>query len=358
MGFLTTEIWIERFVKTHGNLYDYSKFIYTKSNDKSIIICKIHGEFNIIPNHHRSGSGCSKCTGKGLSNIERIEEYNIVHNYKYKYDKFEYIIAHKKCIITCEIHGDFKMTPTSHKSGHGCPKCSGRLSNSEWIERFISKHNDLYGYDKFIFKGSESKSIITCKIHGDFKQTPIEHRNGKGCRKCSGQGLSDNEWIERFNIAHNYRYMYAKFKYHAPHIDSVFTCRIHGDFKQTPTNHRQGKGCPICNLSKGELSIMNYLSENNINFIREYKFDDCVNNKHLPFDFYLPDLNICIEYDGRQHFESIEFFGGDEGLIYRQKNDLIKDNYCSDNNIKLIRIPYFNYKIISSILNGHSFHIN
>lgn len=92
--------------------------------------------------------------------------------------------------------------------------------------------------------------------------------------------------------------------------------------------------------SVGEQFIKKILDENNIRYKYNYRFDNCRNILPLPFDFYLLDYNVCIEYDGIQHFKPIDFFGGEEELKRRQLNDEIKNKYCIDNNIKLIRFPY------------------
>ena len=102
--------------------------------------------------------------------------------------------------------------------------------------------------------------------------------------------------------------------------------------------------------STGESIINRFLIENNISFIRQKKFDGCRRKLNLSFDFYLPEHNTCIEYNGEQHYKSIEIFGGLEKLEYQQKNDYIKKKYCEDNNIKLIIIPYTFMKNINTIL--------
>lgn len=112
--------------------------------------------------------------------------------------------------------------------------------------------------------------------------------------------------------------------------------------------HLQGHGCPFCKFSKGEAKISSYLRNNNIS----YKY----NSVCLPFlnklrpDFYLPDYNLVIEYDGRQHFEAIDYFGGKERLIQQQKEDALKTKLCEENDVTIIRIPYTNYKNIENIL--------
>lgn len=103
-------------------------------------------------------------------------------------------------------------------------------------------------------------------------------------------------------------------------------------------------GLPLVEKSKGEYKIQSLLLENNVNFIREYIFDDFrIDPRHLlRFDFYLPDYNACIEYDGLQHYEN--HFGLPEDKYQHQLgNDKIKDVFCHEKNIKLIRIPYYDY---------------
>ena len=120
-----------------------------------------------------------------------------------------------------------------------------------------------------------------------------------------------------------------------------------------------GRGCPKCNLSHGALRIAKYFDDNGINYTREFKFDNCRNIRPLPFDFYVKDKNTCIEYDGEQHFEPVKFGDGEsaERVKYKfetqQRNDNIKTEYCQNNGIKLIRIPYTDFDNIESILDKH-----
>ena len=82
---------------------------------------------------------------------------------------------------------------------------------------------------------------------------------------------------------------------------------------------------------------MNFL---NIKFEKQKKFKNCKDKQLLSFDFYLIDYNICVEFDGRHHFETIDYWGGEEKLKYTQKHDKMKNIYCKKNNIKLIRIKH------------------
>ena len=92
----------------------------------------------------------------------------------------------------------------------------------------------------------------------------------------------------------------------------------------------------------------------NILFEKQKRFSDCRDKNPLPFDFYLPEYNMCIEYDGRQHFEPVNFGGGlqetKDNFQLTNRHDKIKTQYCIDNNIKLLRIPYTELKNITTIL--------
>jgi len=109
-------------------------------------------------------------------------------------------------------------------------------------------------------------------------------------------------------------------------------------------------GCVSNRESIGERLIKTYLDDKNISYQREKKFKSCVNIKELPFDFYLPDYNVCIEYDGELHYRSSSIFGGDIALKRIKINDDIKTNWCIVNNIKLLRIHYLKKSKINKIL--------
>ena len=119
-------------------------------------------------------------------------------------------------------------------------------------------------------------------------------------------------------------------------------------------NFNKGKArCPECGKRyKGEEEIEKILIKYEITYEREYRIDDCRDSKSLPFDFYIPSLNMCIEYDGEQHFKLNSHFNKtEEDLKGTQKRDNIKTQYCKDNNINLLRIPYWEFKNIENILN-------
>ncbi|MGI5704409.1 DUF723 domain-containing protein [Escherichia coli] len=136
-------------------------------------------------------------------------------------------------------------------------------------------------------------------------------------------------------------YSMANYVNNKTHISII--CPIHGIFYQRPDNHLNSRyGCEKCmrdnTQSKAVSDIETILSS--FKYVREKRFDNCKNILTLPFDFYIEDLNLCIEYDGEQHFQCSEHWGGIKSLKQTQHNDKIKNTYCTENGINLLRLKY------------------
>lgn len=196
---LTKNDFIERSIKVHGLTYDYSKVEYVRGNIKVCIICPIHGDFWMTPEHHYRGEGCPKCRyiksakSKRRSICEVIKLANDVHNFKYDYSLItEYKNDREKLPIICKEHGIFYQTMNNHIKGkQGCPECgkikchnSRYYTNEMFIELSNKKHNNFYSYEKVNYVDSKTNVTITCPIHGDFNQIPRNHIFGAGCPKC------------------------------------------------------------------------------------------------------------------------------------------------------------------------------
>lgn len=114
--------------------------------------------------------------------------------------------------------------------------------------------------------------------------------------------------------------------------------------------------CPMCSTnSKGEKSIKEWADKNGCEYKVQYKISECRNLNPLPFDFaifYEAELKYLVEFDGMQHYEPVDFFGGEEGFKERKRNDKIKNKYCKKNNIPLIRIPYWDFDKVEEILSN------
>lgn len=363
---VTKEEFIKRSNERHNYIYDYSECNFTKTNNKVTIICKEHGRFTQRANAHYIGQGCPKCNIT-TSLPDRFDNFikksKKIHKDKYDYSLVEYTQVNNLVKIICPTHGVFEQKPRSHITGHGCKKCScsdrmihswrngrrasKRISLEKWIEKCNKKHN--FNYDYSLIKKIESdrkiKYPIICKNKHRFYMTIKDHLGGNGCRFCSMPCYNTESFIKLSNEKHGNKYDYSKVVYKTQKDKVIITCHRHGDFLQKPSNHYHlGRGCRRCGESKGEMEIRKWLELNNINFEKEKTFEDCVNLGRLRFDFYLPDFNICIEFDGLQHFKVIEQFGGIEEFERVKERDRVKNEYCENVGIKLIRINYKNLK--------------
>ena len=298
---------------------------------------------------------------------------------KYDYSNTNYVNSRTPVIITCPKHGDFDtQTPNSHLNGRGCEKCF-RVARTSTTKEFIEKSQKIhqnpdgtpkYNYDKVNYVGANIPVIITCPKHGDFNPriTPNGHLNGRGCKKCSvdAQTSTTKEFIEKSQNIHQNpdgtpKYNYDKVNYVTSDIPVIITCPKHGDFyTQTPDGHLKGNGCPRCRESKGEKKIHNYIiQEYGYEVVQQKEFDDCTNErkgkkicKKYKFDFYLPQFNTIIEFDGVQHFyKRGHFHKTDEKFQEQVENDIFKVNYCK-NKYKLIRISYNEKDIIGQLNKG------
>ena len=279
-----------------------------------------------------------------------IKKASLIFNNKFDYSLVKYKTSANKVKIICPIHGIFLQPPHDHlKSKFGCKKCSydalkGITKDLQYyINKANLKHNFSYDYsliNKIDFLGCKSLVNIKCKNGHIFTQNIMIHAEGHGCSICAKPCHDTISLIELANKTHNFKYDYSKTIYTGSHKNITIICPKHGEFTQRCANHIKGSGCPICRESRGERKIRIFLKTNKLNFVLQKTFDDCKKTNKLPFDFYLIDYNICIEYDGELHYKSIKRFGGDEKLNTTQANDKFKTDYCEKNNIKLIRISY------------------
>lgn len=295
-----------------------------------------------------------------------IVKFKEIHKSKYEYlIKESDILNTKKIKIKCPIHGVFKQLVCNHLKGAGCKECGyiekGLKSRNtqEWfIQKFKEIHDEKYDYSKVKYTLNHEKIEIICSKHGSFFQTPTSHFYAKaGCKKCYSEEqsknlrLNSNELVNKIDkdILESYPFDASSYKKMGSKIR--VKCKIHNlDYEQIAQSYFKGCiGCPKCVTSLGEIKIRNFLDINKIKYIAQKKFEDCKYKRQLSFDFYLPDLDLCIEFDGQQHYKKV-IRKRQESLKIIQKRDKIKNQYCEINKIKLIRIPYWDSQNIDSIL--------
>ena len=272
-----------------------------------------------------------------------IEKATIKHGGKYSYHHVNYINAHEKVNITCPIHGDFPQSPNSHLNGKGCPKCNGGISKSfeQFIEEARQVHGKRYDYSKVDYINANTKVCIICPEHGEFWQTPNKHLSGQECSICKNRKKYTTEtFVKKCKEKFGENFIdYSLVNYINRNTDIVLKCKkCDKEFSINPHNHlKRGDGCPFCKISKLEKDVYNRLIKEEIKFEMHKRFDWMSSGKsHKSLDFYLPDYNIAIECQGMQHFNPIDFFGGEKVFEKQVKNDKLKYETCKENGIDIL----------------------
>lgn len=196
----STPKFIAQAKEVHGEKYDYSKTVYSQGLEPVTIVCRVHGDFSQMPNHHIAGSGCMQC-GMQASGLLRshskdmfIEKARIVHGSSYEYSDVIYINSTSKVVITCKVHGNFSMQAQGHLAGQGCPKCGhGTILQDEFIQKAKEVHGTRYDYSEVAYNGVHQHVSILCHSHGLFKQIPYVHLRGSGCGSCGINGFDYNQ---------------------------------------------------------------------------------------------------------------------------------------------------------------------
>ena len=289
---------------------------------------------------------------KKLTTIEFIKKAKNVHGDRYDYSQTNYCCRRNLVDIICNKHGLFQQNAGNHLNGSGCPKCC-EYDTKKLIMLARQKHGDKYDYSEVNYIDSKTKIKIICPEHGIFEQTPNSHLNGNGCPKCYVVINNIFDFIKKSNEIHQNKYDYSFCEYKTCHKKIKIICPEHGVFEQTPNSHLNGRGCPNCRISKGEQFIINWLKQNNISFEKQKTFNNCKRIKTLKFDFYLPDYNTLIEYDGQQHYIPIRYFGGEISFERQQLIDRIKTEFAEQNKIRLLRISHKEMSNISIILKNN-----
>lgn len=239
--------------------------------------------------------------------------------------------------------------------------CRIKYDFSEVVDAF-ERANLVLISDESEYKNMCSELRYICKNHpekGEQISTYGRMLEGKGCFYCGREttanarkALISDEDI--FDLCNKNGFEYVGKDYSRKSLDIKYICKRHRSkgiqIMKYQNMKREIHGCPDCGredkpLSKGENEVLEYLTNNNIEFIREKTFDDCKDINYLPFDFYLPSKNIAIEFDGEHHYKSVQFNGisqeeADENHRKTKLHDKMKTEYCNQCGVKLIRIPF------------------
>lgn len=333
---------------------------YTGINEKVLVKHnKCGNEFYIRADHLLNGSGCPKCAIEKLTKTHEQyckEIYNLVGNKftiisKYKNSHSKIKIRHNECGYEWETTADNFLYVQK------CPVCDDFINKD--TEIFKKQVYNLVGNEYEVlgeYKNANINILMKHNICGyEWNVKPGHFLFGTRCPKCNkGIRSSTEEFIQKVKALANDEYIVLG-EYINNHTKIKMkhnTCN--SEYYVCPSDFLSGRRCPICNEPKGERKIRHLLENNNINFLPQFTKPDCKDIKPLPFDFAIFEdkektiLKSLIEYDGIGHYD-IESFGK-KSYYAIKKHDKMKDKYCKEYSISLLRIPYWKFDNIETIL--------
>lgn len=355
--------------------YDLISETYTNQREQLEFICRKHTDKGIqkitYKNFSRSTTGCDYCKTEMIRNKTRLNDDDLkqlTNDKQLEFVSVEYGYENglNKTIINfiCPKH---KYVGIQQKSLHqlkngrcGCNYCNNVLDTYTFKEKLKSRNINI----DFIgeYKGQDIKMEFICPIHKThYMQKPRKIFEGvNGCPNCHHEFLVSNKLLTReqaqeklnekfpsLKIVGNYTNTFENTELYCSKHNCNFLCSINNFLYKG--RHRC---CDLDNSYIGEDKISDYLSSNSIKYETQKTFDDLVgvNGGKLSYDFYLCDYNTCIEFNGEQHYQPIKRFGGDKRFEKQQIHDKRKEEFCKNNNIRLIVIPYWEKENIDSFL--------
>lgn len=325
--------------------------------------CVKHNVFwDITPSNALQGKGCEKCGREKIGDASRKSRDQYIEELALANPTIKLVGYYKDANTPtdhyCEVHDIIsKIIPYNALHGAGCSMCrvekssnQQRKSQDQYMAELNIKNPNVKLVGKYINATTPVEHY--CEIHQIiWNISPDAALRGQGCRQCKSERIgsalkkSEEQYIKELSSTNPNVILCGEYQNAVtptPHM-----CLIHNyEWSPTPGNLLSGHGCPKCSESQGEKQIALWLQEHYIENIPQKRFEDCRDIYTLPFDFYLPDTDTCIEYQGEQHYRPVNFGGISDEEAYdnfmkTQHHDEIKRNYCAENNIQLICIPYW-----------------
>jgi hypothetical protein len=357
---LSQKEFIKRVIESNSNIEIIGEYINNHSNVDAY--CSKHNVyFSKSASLLMKGIGCKKCCSENYSNIQNCSYETFMKEFEKYKSKIEIIGEYKNykelTLFKCKIdEHEWMAQPGRIVKGIGCPKCSGMIKTDDEFKKELElKNPNIISLQKYI--NNKTKILCRCLLDDyEWMIKPSDVLKISGCPMCKKLkmrqylGESHEGFIERMKIINPYIIIIGQYINRNEKI--LCRCLIDNcEWMANPGHLLNHHGCPECyQKSRGEIFIKNILKKYNIFFISQHKFNDCKDKRKLSFDFYLPESNMCIEYQGGQHYKQVDFFGGKKQLEDQQRRDEIKRNYCINKNIYLLEIPFWNFKNIESIL--------
>lgn len=282
----------------------------------------------------------------------------------------EYEKDNIKVLCRCKICGfEWWSTPSNLLQCKGCKQCyfnNMKKTRMKSHEQFVK---ELYEINKDIkvlsqYSGAKNKVDCECLIHNERFSMSAGHLLGgeTGCKKCIDikfhlGGLKPHEQFvkELFDINPSIEVIG---KYDGAKSNIEVKCLKCGHiWNPVASSLLCGYGCPHCRVSKGEERVEKYLIENNIKFEHPKKFPDLRNTNPLSYDFYLPEYNTLIEYQGQFHDGTTSMVLREKYFDRQQKNDKLKRDYARNNNYNLLEIWYYDFDNTENIIDKYIYNL-
>ena len=292
-------------------------------------------------------------------NTKTVEKF-IEENTNYTFIKYDYILKGKRkrhwVWLTCPNGHKYDCNFDNFKRGIcGCSECANnKRTQIEDILKILNNLNyklERIKYDEENKLNNHSKVIIICD-KGHKYETSIEClKMGCTCSICKGNKKHEYEYVKNYIEGFGDKLLTKAYKNDRQNL-KIQCPKGHIYYKNFNKYKNANQRCVYCNMSSGEQEIARILDKYNIKYEIQYKFKDCKNVFPLPFDFYIDNKlrPIIIEFDGYQHFHLKSFNDTFNDFIKRKINDGIKNEYCLNKGINLIRIPYWNFNYIEEII--------
>ena len=301
--------------------------------------------YEVSPSHFIRGSRCSYCSGKAKKTDAdfKKEIYNLVGDDYTFLDSYinartTLRVKHEKC------NNIYEVQPYAFLQGKRCPYCFGnpKKTDADFKKEAFGLVGDEYtfldaydnAYTKIRVKHNECGNIYEVK--------PNNFLNGSRCPYCSaGTNKTDAKFKQEV-----YDLVGSEYTFLDPYVNNCTKLRVKHNkcgntYEVRPTDFiSHSTRCPYCNSPKGELIISRILDALNINYAVQKKFENLKDTQPLSYDFFIPSQSILIEYQGVQHYQPVDHFGGKSKFKIQQKHDKMKASYAKIHNYKLIAVPY------------------
>ncbi len=383
-GYIFTKIWDYFYVKAE-DLMPTSKYSVR-------VVCDYCGEEYVTPfNTYIAGiktngkNVCNNCKGNKIrETYDHKLSKNRYNSIKVRCDELGYVLEDdiddirtvtQTFNFICPTHGHATLNVSLFLNGAICRKCAvekNKIAKAEKMKYKVEKEisafngNRLLNRDEYINSRTKNLKILCGKCGNVFVSDSNSYlknarRNPEyACPICNKERFKTKcmlnpDDVEMYINSINNNVLLNKKEYIGNSTSNLkIKCGCCGTvFTTSLSNYQFGKiMCGNCSskTSYGEYEIKEVLESYNIVYKREYWFPDCRDKNPLPFDFYLPSYNLCIEYQGEQHYREVKIWGGKEGLELRKSHDKIKRDYCINHNIGYFEIPYWERKNIKQLL--------